>query len=891
MSNLLMFGATGAIGQFIIDAIVAAKDSFGRIAVFTSPNTVATKSEQIEALKKAGVEIITGDIANPDDVKAAFAGIDTVVSALGRGAIAAQIPLIQLAAESPQVKRFIPSEYGTDIEYSPASQHEKPHQQKLKVRAALREVQDKLEYAYVVTGPYGDFPFYIGRSPDPKVGTFDVAAKRAVLLGDGNGRISLTSRPDVGKFVVHTLTHWDVARNRALKLNSFTTTPRKILAEFEKQTNSSWSVEYTPLDELRQLEEEAWEKGNPLATLYTLRRIWTEGGTLYERWDNEDIGAVDTDSLEELVRGPSKALINAAHTQRRAVENVLVALKQADSAVRDEILNSVTIQANGSLHIPNSLASAGDTDRPCSLAQKRVGSSSPAVEKNVDELHDSTSDEEYDPTTFLSRDECGTVGIFGLTSALHARSPTDDAQSSPRIRAEPDRYQLIAEAALQRQKEHDLRVLPTIAGIPAELAMHLLDLHWNRQHHTFLLTYRPAFMRDLLHGGPYCSEFLLNAVFACSSKFSERLDVRADPHRPETAGKHFFERCDQIIAEESLLTHSSIPTIAGLIMLGSTFNAWGQTSKGWLYTGFALRMVHDLGLHLDCKEIAGSSAEDIEVRRRVFWAAFICDKLQSLYLGRPFTIQLRDAHVSRDFMDTFEENELWTPYVDPLNPPTHSPLSFRPTRIHSVSVFQQLCSLSKIMTSIIDRFYMVSATGPRARKHLAQIDRRLTTWYLKLPPALRFEPWADDPTAPSSATVAAPNIIILLTTYNALVILLHRPFIGASQPASDSWERCLTAARNITSLALAYRSAYSLRRANYLLSYAVYVACTIHARNPAIRESTRRKEASSPLTMLPGLDFGIGHDPENLMLHDFNPDVDLLFGFMNGSYLDMNRVV
>lgn len=629
------------------------------------------------------------------------------------------------------------------------------------------------------------------------------------------------------------------------------------------------------------------------------------------------------------------------------MENVLVALKQADSSVRDEILNSVTIQANGSLHIPSSMASAGDANRPYGSSQERVGSSSSVVEKTLDECHDSTSDEEYDPTTFLSRDECGTVGIFGLTSALHARSPTDDAQSSPRIRAEPDRYQLIAEAALQRQKEHDLRVLPTIAGIPAELAMHLLDLHWNRQHHTFLLTYRPAFMRDLLHGGPYCSEFLLNAVFACSSKFSERLDVRADPHRPETAGKRFFERCDQIIAEESLLTHSSIPTIAGLIMLGSTFNAWGQTSKGWLYTGFALRMVHDLGLHLDCKEIAGSSAEDIEVRRRVFWAAFICDKLQSLYLGRPFTIQLRDAHVSRDFMDTFEENELWTPYVDPLNPPTHSPLSFRPTRIHSVSVFQQLCSLSKIMTSIIDRFYMVSATGPRARKHLAQIDRRLTTWYLKLPPALRFEPWADDPTAPSSATVAAPNIIILLTTYNALVILLHRPFIGASQPASDSWERCLTAARNITSLALAYRSAYSLRRANYLLSYAVYVACTIHARNPAIRESTRRKEASSPLTvclrcldelavpncgvstpariirrlmeangmdtdssrddanvqdpfpvdmnfdfqMLPGLDFGVGHDPENLMLHDFNPDVDLLFGFMNGSYLDMNGVV
>ncbi|KAL4888492.1 hypothetical protein BDV59DRAFT_188521, partial [Aspergillus ambiguus] len=302
-SNLLMFGATGAIGQFIIDAIVNAKDNFGRIAIFTSANTVATKSSQIDGLKKAGVEIITGDIANQDDIKAAYAGFDTVISALGRDTIAAQIPLIQLAAESPQIKRFIPSEYGTDIEYSPASQYEKPHQQKLKVRAALSEVQGKLEYAYVVTGPYGDFPFYVGRGPEPKAGSFDVAAKRAVLLGDGNGRISLSSRPDVGKFVVHTLTHWDVARNRALKVNSFTTTPRAILAEFEKQTDSTWSVEYTPLDELRQLEKGAWENNDPKATLYTLRRIWTEGGTLYDRRDNEDIGAVDTSSLEDLVQG------------------------------------------------------------------------------------------------------------------------------------------------------------------------------------------------------------------------------------------------------------------------------------------------------------------------------------------------------------------------------------------------------------------------------------------------------------------------------------------------------------------------------------------------------------------------------------------------------------
>ena len=466
---------------------------------------------------------------------------------------------------------------------------------------------------------------------------------------------------------------------------------------------------------------------------------------------------------------------------------------------------------------------------------------------------DDTSDMEYDVTKFLSRDECGKVGIYGPSSFLNAGSPIGvDESVGGRSKVGRDRYQLIANAALQRQREHDLRGTPSIHGIPSELVMHLLDLHWNRQHHTFLLTYRPAFMRDLRHGGPYCSEFLLNAVLACSSKFSERLEVRTQADRPETTGERFFKRCDDLLAQRLLLESSSIPTVTGLLMLGSTFIARGLISKGWLYTGYALRMVYDLGLHLDCKEVAGN-VEDVEIRRRLFWACFICDKLQSLYLGRPFTIPLREAHVSRDFMDTFEEEELFTPYIDPKQS-TYQNIASQasPTRLYSVSAFQHLCSLSKIMTMIINKLYVVGATAKTTKAYLDLIDERLSVWYENLPSGLCFEPWREKLDHPPPA--AAPNVIVMLTTYHALKILLHRPFISNGHLCSAktplrSWERCVTAARNITSLALAYQSAYGLRRANYMLVYAVYVACTVHVRNPAIRESTKRGDVSSPLTV------------------------------------------
>jgi len=170
----------------------------------------------------------------------------------------------------------------------------------------------------------------------------------------------------------------------------------------------------------------------------------------------------------------------------------------------------------------------------------------------------------------------------------------------------------------------------------------------------------------------------------------------------------------------------------GLLLLGSTYITRGETSKGWVYTGHALRMVFDLGLHLDPKE-GNRSPEEAEIRRRVFWATFICDKLQSLYLGRPMTINLRDAHISRDFHDTFEELELWKPCTDRMTALNPGSLSFRPTPIHSVSTFQQFCSLSRIMTKIIKRFYIVGASSRNAKASLQAVDDALQSWKHCLP--------------------------------------------------------------------------------------------------------------------------------------------------------------
>lgn len=161
-------------------------------------------------------------------------------------------------------------------------------------------------------------------------------------------------------------------------------------------------------------------------------------------------------------------------------------------------------------------------------------------------------------------------------------------------------------------------------GVDPELGMHLLSLHWNRQHHSFLLTYRPAFMRDMACSGPYFSKILLNAIYFGASKFSPRREVRRDPNDVRTAGWAFRERVRKLLGDA--LDSSDITTIqALLVMTNSLFALGDERSAAWLYAGLAFRMIIDLGMHVDAPGLGITrkfSDEDLEIRRRVFWGAF-----------------------------------------------------------------------------------------------------------------------------------------------------------------------------------------------------------------------------------------------------------------------------
>ena len=187
-SKILIFGGTGTIGRYITSALLSAKPSFQQLVLFTSPNSAKEKSQLLDGWKSKGLSVIVGDLTSEADVTAAYDGVDTVISAVGRGGLQHQINLLRLAEASESVKWFLPSEFGTDIEHNDKSPNEPPHQLKLQVRKYIRENLKRIKVTYVVTGPY--FDMWVDAATGlERAGGFVPEVTQAYLVGDGNGKV------------------------------------------------------------------------------------------------------------------------------------------------------------------------------------------------------------------------------------------------------------------------------------------------------------------------------------------------------------------------------------------------------------------------------------------------------------------------------------------------------------------------------------------------------------------------------------------------------------------------------------------------------------------------------------------------------------------------------
>ncbi|OWZ74365.1 hypothetical protein J008_00034 [Cryptococcus neoformans] len=182
----------------------------------------------------------------------------------------------------------------------------------------------------------------------------------------------------------------------------------------------------------------------------------------------------------------------------------------------------------------------------------------------------------------------------------------------------------------------------------------------------------------------------------------------------------------------------------------------------WGLSGAAVRASVDLGLHHE-SSLRGNSRTAIEtdIRRRVFWIAYSCDRDLGMALGRPPAIQ--DEWVTAQFPSDLDDSLITT---DGLLPGPPSPP--KQTAIH-------LFRIRKLQSSIIFRLYASGQTVRNpANEWLTDIQHLIEGWNDQKPRGRGFcsDEW-------------------LLLCYHQTTTLLHRPCPGNPTPSRDSLRKAL----------------------------------------------------------------------------------------------------
>jgi hypothetical protein len=225
------------------------------------------------------------DYSSLDSLVSALRGQDAVVSTMGTLVLDRQLLLIDAAAAAG-VRRFIPSEFGSDST-NPKSAALPIFKNKVVSQWALQEKASGgtgLSYTIICTWSFLDWGI--------QKGFMSVKNKRISLYNGGDGVFSTTTLLTIGKAVCGALAHLEETENRVVRVQDTVTTQNKLLEMAKKAVGrDEWSVDAVSADVIL---EKAWAEfrqgKSDLQTMYSFVKaaVWGEGyGGHFERADNE----------------------------------------------------------------------------------------------------------------------------------------------------------------------------------------------------------------------------------------------------------------------------------------------------------------------------------------------------------------------------------------------------------------------------------------------------------------------------------------------------------------------------------------------------------------------------------------------------------------------------
>lgn len=196
--SVLVIGATGYIGRFITEASLnSGKTTY--ILIRPSSSACPSKAAALQELTDKGAIIIQGLVTDKEliEKKLREHHIDVLISATGGEGILEQLSLVEAIKAAGTVKRFLPSEFGHDIDKAnPVEPALSFYNLKRKVRRATEAAG--IPYTYICCNSIAGWPYFDNIHPSEVCPPLD----QFQIYGDGNTKAYFVAGVDIGKFTI-----------------------------------------------------------------------------------------------------------------------------------------------------------------------------------------------------------------------------------------------------------------------------------------------------------------------------------------------------------------------------------------------------------------------------------------------------------------------------------------------------------------------------------------------------------------------------------------------------------------------------------------------------------------------------------------------------------------
>ncbi|RAH71467.1 uncharacterized protein BO66DRAFT_347538 [Aspergillus aculeatinus CBS 121060] len=368
------------------------------------------------------------------------------------------------------------------------------------------------------------------------------------------------------------------------------------------------------------------------------------------------------------------------------------------------------------------------------------------------------------------------------------------------------------------------------APVDETFEQHLLKLYFTWQDPCLHVVDEQVFWRSRAQNldddldTPYYSFTLVNAMCAIGAAYEPRYHPSLVTF-PRSLAEFFGDRAKVLLELE--LESPSLATVQALVILGGYEASCTRDTRGWLYSGMAMRLAFDLGLHLDMAPYVAKGIiplENAEIRRLTFWGAYMSEQFWGWYLGRHTRSQLPVITVKKLDGCNGPGAERWEPYGSPT---ASNNVPAFPNTLKKLSY--EWTSLYDLPLPLTDVLYGISSMSIREMQELAaHTVEKLKLWKADLPAELDFD-------ESESGVQPLPHVLALHMQYYQMMIHCHRPYIShviQPQPpqgpgSGHARMTCIESAISIARLLALYERCYSFRRANYLIVSFVFSAALI----------------------------------------------------------------